>query len=93
MCCTLAAMTDAPSHGWRPDDSTFGARLALVRQWMNWGNVTVAAQQCGIPVESWRSWERDNAQPRNLLAVCSAIHARTGVELGWLAGLPAALAS
>jgi hypothetical protein len=43
--------------GWVPDDSTFAARLALVRQRMGW-NVKKAADECGIAVENWRRWER-----------------------------------
>ena len=53
-------MTTAPTEqGWVADDSEFGARLALIRQRMAWGNVKEAALACGLPVESWRNWERD----------------------------------
>lgn len=78
------------SHGWRPDDSTFGARLALVRQRMGWGNVVEAANECGLPPASWRGWERDGRAPRDYMAVCARISTRTGVDLAWLAGLPPA---
>ncbi len=79
--------------GWRPDALTFGARLALIRQHQGWGNVREAALACGLPPESWRSWERDGRQPRNYVAVCAQISDRTGVDLSWLAGIPSDLAS
>jgi hypothetical protein len=72
---------------WRPDDRTFGARLALVRQHMGWGNVREAALACGVPSESWRSWERDGRTPRDYARIVMAIHARTGVDAAWLAGV------
>lgn len=80
--------TEATSRGWRPDDSSFGARLALVRQRMGWGNVKEAALACGLPVESWRNWERDGREPRSYIAVCQKISERTGADMAWLAGMP-----
>lgn len=80
--------TQTVSQGWRPDDTSFGARLALVRQRMGWGNVKEAALACGQPVESWRSWERDGRQPRDYMRICMAISERTGVDLAWLVGMP-----
>lgn len=81
-------MTQAPEQstakGWRPDDSTFGARLALVRQRMGWGNVREAAVACGIPPESWRTWERDNVAPRRLVEMATLIANRTGCDFYWL---------
>ena len=76
------------AKGWMPDDSTFGARLALVRQRMRWGNVNEAASQCGIPTESWRTWERDNVVPRRLVEMSTLIANRTGCDLGWLIAGP-----
>ncbi|MBM0256383.1 helix-turn-helix transcriptional regulator [Micromonospora sp. 4G55] len=70
--------------GWTADDSSFGARLALVRQRMGWGNVKEAATQCGVPAESWRTWERDNVAPRNLLDVVEKISNRSGCDYAWL---------
>lgn len=81
-------MSTQPVVGWGPDDAEFGARLALVRQRMGWGNVKEAALACGLPVESWRNWERDGRKPRDYIAVCQKISARTGADLSWLAGLP-----
>lgn len=75
-------------QGWIPDAKTFGARLALVRQHMGWGNVTEAAMACGIAVATWRNWERDGRLPRDLIGNCQMIAARTGCDLAWLAGLP-----
>lgn len=77
------------AKGWMPDDSTFGARLALIRQRMQWGNVREAAVACGIPTESWRTWERDNVTPRRLVEMCTLIAQRTGCDLGWLIAGPA----
>ena len=54
------------AHGWRPDLSAFGARLALVRQRMGW-NVKEAADHCRLPPQSWRSWEAGRT-PRDLVA-------------------------
>ena len=71
-------------RGWTPDDSTFGARLALVRQRMGWGNVKEAAEACKLPVQSWRNWERDNVAPRNIVDIAGIIADRTGCDYGWL---------
>jgi transcriptional regulator with XRE-family HTH domain len=73
-----------PAERWIPDDTRFGARLALIRQRMEWGNVKEAALACGVPVQSWRSWERDNIQPRGYEGICRRIAAATGVDLDWL---------
>lgn len=85
-------MTQAPEQttakGWRPDDSTFGARLALIRQRMGWGNVREAAVVCGIPPESWRTWERDNVAPRRLVEMAGLIANRTGCDFYWLIAGP-----
>ena len=67
-----------------PSDSTFGARLALVRQMMGWGNVAEAAKECGLPVDSWRHWERDNMEPRRLVTIALAIATRANVDIDWL---------
>jgi transcriptional regulator with XRE-family HTH domain len=80
-------MTTSPQtrpQGWTPDLNTFGARLALLRQAMGWGNVAEAANQCSIPVASWRNWERDNREPRGLVNVALKIAGVTGVDHRWL---------
>lgn len=77
------------AKGWMPDDSTFGARLALIRQRMQWGNVREAALACSIPPESWRTWERDGVTPRKLVEMSTLIAERTGCDLGWLVAGPA----
>jgi hypothetical protein len=69
---------------WIPDDGNFGARLALVRQRMGWGNVKEAADACGVPVASWRNWERDGRLPRRPEAVVGQIAARAGCDYVWL---------
>lgn len=76
------------AKGWMPDDSTFGARLALVRQRMGWGNVREAAVQCGVPAESWRTWERDGVEPRRIVEIAGLISRRTGCDYGWLLAGP-----
>lgn len=80
---------DRPTaQGWVADDSTFGARLALVRQHMRWGNVKEAATACGLPVESWRSWERDGRAPQRLVDIAAIIADKTGCDYGWLLAGP-----
>lgn len=69
-------------QGWTVDDSTFGARLALVRQRMSW-NIKQAARECGIPAASWGSWE-NGALPRDYTMKCRLIAERTGCDYGWL---------
>lgn len=77
--------------GWVVDDSTFGARLALVRQAMGWGNVKEAAEACGLAPESWRRWERDGRKAREVVEACQKIAATTGCDLIWLlTGTPTA---
>lgn len=71
-------------RGWTADDSTFGARLALIRQRMGWGNVKLAAEECKLPVQSWRTWERDGVTPRNIVEIAGTISERTGCDYGWL---------
>jgi len=82
----LGTASPANSAAWIPDDTEFGARLALIRQRMSWGNVKEAALACGLPPESWRTWERDNVSPRNYPTICRQIAVRTGCDLGWLMG-------
>lgn len=74
------------ARGFRPDASTFGARLALLRQHQGWGNVKEAALACGLPSQSWRNWERDGRLPRDYMAVCQQIAEYSGVDLDWLIG-------
>lgn len=71
-------------QGWTPTDSTFGARLALIRQRMAWGNVKEAAEACGLPAENWRRWERDGIEPRRLTTIAMTIATRTGCDYLWL---------
>lgn len=80
--------TAAEMGPWVPTDATFGARLALIRQHKQWGNVQEAALACGVPVASWRNWERDGRLPRDLMTVTAKIAAATGVDQAWLAGFP-----
>lgn len=75
---------DTSPSTWVPTDLTFGARLALVRQRMAWGNVKQAATACGLPVQSWRTWERDGVVPRHIVTVAKQIAAVTGCDYLWL---------
>lgn len=76
----------APEMPWTANDATFGARLALIRQRMGWGNVKEAAMACGIPPESWRSWERDGVMPHGsrYFQLCEQISRVVGCDYGWL---------
>lgn len=81
---TVTTNAQPRTRGWRPDDSKFGARLALVRQSMAWGNIKEAAVACGLPTESWRTWERDNVMPRRVVEIAAIIADRTGCDYWWL---------
>jgi hypothetical protein len=84
----MTTVDRSAAQGWVADDSTFGARLALVRQRMGWGNVKEAAVACGLPTESWRSWERDGRMPQRLTEIAGIISDRTGCDFGWLVAGP-----
>lgn len=72
------------TQGWVPDDSTFGARLALVRQRMGW-NIKEAGVACVISPESWRRWEAGKTEPKSYMSICMRIAGVTGVDYRWLA--------
>lgn len=76
--------TAAPAAPWVPSDGTFGARLALIRQRRGW-NVKEAALACGIPPQSWRTWE-GGVMPHGsrYFAVCDQIARTVGCDYGWL---------
>lgn len=76
--------TAAPIEGWVADDATYGARLALIRQRMGWGNIAKAAKECGVPVDSWRNWEVDGRLPHRITTISMAITTRTGCDYLWL---------
>lgn len=87
MLCLMTAVDGEPrpanlGRGWTVDDSTFGARLALVRQRMQW-NIKEAARECGIPAASWGTWE-NGAMPRRYTEMCRLISQRTGCDHAWL---------
>jgi transcriptional regulator with XRE-family HTH domain len=77
--------TTPDEEAWVADASTFGARLALVRQRMGW-NMKKAAVTCGIAQVTWSEWERGRT-PRNLISACEAISHATGCDVAWLAGV------
>jgi len=76
------AMHEAEPVPWAPDDSSFGARLALVRQRMHW-NTAEAARACGLNPDSWRLWE-EGRRPRDFEVAAKRIAHRTGCDLRWL---------
>lgn len=39
---------------------------------------------CGVPAESWRTWERDNVQPRGYLEIVHKIAEASGADYDWL---------
>lgn len=66
-----------------PDDSTFGARLAMVRQRRGW-NMKEAARAAGVPHMSWVGWETRGMSPRRYAQVTQQISEAAGVSLFWL---------
>lgn len=75
-------MTTAVQGDWVPE-LTFSARLAVVRNRMQW-NAKEAALACGFPAQSWRNWEAGR-RPHDYERICQAISERTGVSAAWLA--------
>lgn len=51
---------------------------------MQWGNVKEAAVECGLPAESWRTWERDGVTPRRVVEISEQIAEKTGCDYLWL---------
>lgn len=87
MLCVMTAVQGEPrpanlGQGWTADDGTFGARLALIRQRMQW-NIKEAARECGVPAASWGLWE-SGSMPRKLAEICQQIADRTGADFVWL---------
>lgn len=83
----VSVMTVTPlpqRRGWVPDDSDFGARLALVRQHLGGLNITKAAAICGVNPESWRTWEAGKTKPRDLTDIAGKIARATGVDYVWM---------
>lgn len=68
--------------GWVPTADSFGARLALIRQRLNW-NIKEAALECELPPQSWRTWE-GGGSCRDQERVARKIAARTGCDYLWL---------
>ena len=63
---------------------TFGARLAIVRQYLGGWNVTRAADAVGLDDQTWRSWECGRSRPRDYPLVCRTISERLGIDYVWL---------
>jgi transcriptional regulator with XRE-family HTH domain len=68
---------------WTPLD-TFGARLALIRQYLGGWNVKRAADHCGLEDATWRNWESGRTKPRDYAEVCRHIADAVGVDYAWL---------
>lgn len=85
VCLMTASVQETPAQTqpWIPGDDTFGARLALVRWRMGW-NMKEAALAVRVPAATWRLWEVDNAQPRNLVEIAERIAERVGCDFDWL---------
>lgn len=66
-----------------PTTDTFGARLALVRQYMGW-NQKEAALACGFPQATWREWELSGREPHRMDAAADKISAATKIDHYWL---------
>lgn len=66
-----------------PIDS-FGARLALIRQYRGGLNVARAASMCGLDDQSWRNWEAGRSLPQDYPGVCLLISERLGIDYTWL---------
>ncbi len=79
----MTTSTTEPTGSWTPDLSTFAARLAVIRNRMQW-NAKEAALACGFPPQSWRNWEAGK-RPQDYAGVCQAIAEHTGVPANWLA--------
>lgn len=80
---TLTAGPTRSATGWTVDTSTFRARLALVRNQMEW-NIKEAARECGLTGATWRLWELEGALPRDIVTVSKKISTRTGCDFLWL---------
>lgn len=63
---------------------TFGARLAIVRQYVGGWNVKRAATACGLDDQRWRNWEAGTNTPRDYPEVCRAISDALGISYEWL---------
>lgn len=81
---SITEETGRVAPGWTADASTFGARLALIRQRMGWGNIAKAAKECGVPTDSWRNWEVDGREPHRMVTIAMTIATKTGCDLDWL---------
>lgn len=68
---------------WVPSTSSFGARLALLRQNIGWQTIKEAALACGINRQSWKNWEAGRGVAE-MDHVCEKISSRTGVDHYWL---------
>lgn len=87
LCGMTATHGESTTTGWVPDDSAFGARLAMIRYQKGWGGAAVAGERTDVRPETWRSWENQtNKNPRNYEAIVAKIARKAGCDAGWLYG-------
>jgi DNA-binding XRE family transcriptional regulator len=79
----MLAMTALQTEqGWVPPADHFGARLALVRNYLHL-NIKQAAEQAGVDNASWNMWEKGR-QPRDMVDKARQISDALGCDFLWL---------
>lgn len=61
---------------------TFGQRLRVMRLARDL-SIETAAEACGLPAVTWRTWEK-GAKPRDMASVVRKIQDAMGVDRDWL---------
>jgi transcriptional regulator with XRE-family HTH domain len=77
----MTAVKDT-TQGWVPSADHFGARLALVRNYLQL-NIKQAAERAGVDNASWNMWEKGR-QPRDLVDKARQISSALGCDFIWL---------
>ena len=78
---THAVLADG-EIGWLPRVDTLRGPPRLGAPAHGLGHVKEAAESCGVPVQSWRTWE-DGGIPRDILRLAKRVSAVTGVNYYW----------
>src|SRR5664279_1085387 len=78
---THAVLADG-EIGWLPRVDTLRGPPRLGAPTHGLGHVKEAAESCGVPVQSWRTWE-DGGIPRDILRLAKRVSAVTGVNYYW----------
>jgi transcriptional regulator with XRE-family HTH domain len=79
----MCSMPRNPKHDPVPLDS-FGARLAIIRQYRGGWNVKRTADVCGLDDQRWRNWEAGTHRPQDYPSVCRQIAEALGISYEWL---------